>query len=134
MSNVVNTETGEIIDNKFVKLYIEAVSNIALMTKGESAIFGVMIRDCKYGNTINMTPKRKKIYVKELGFASQNSFNTMLKRLEQKSIVKREEGSTLYEINPNLVFKGNDYQHAAMLTKWEDGKIEYKVINLKDIK
>lgn len=132
---IVNKETGELIDERFVKLYVEAIGKIAVMTKGESAIFGVLVRDCKYGNIINLTPKKKKTYVKELGLSSLNSFNTMLKRLENKGIVLREEeGSTSYLINPKLVFKGNDYQHAALLTRWDKGEIVYEVINLKELR
>jgi hypothetical protein len=133
--DLIDKNTGELIDDKFAKMFFEDIGLLFSLTAMQKDLLFVMLRDCKYGNNINMTPKRKKIYVDEIGYKSVNSLNSGLKRLENTEVVQRdEEGSTLYIINPNIFFKGNDYQRAIILTKYSSGKREIQVYQDEDIK
>jgi len=133
---IVNIGTGEVHDKPpFIQMFLRNAGKALGLTSTQGLLLGVMARDCMYGNHINMTPKRKKVYVTELKLASQNSLNGVLKALERSNIVRREEeGSTSYVINPNLLLKGNDYQYAALLTFWnKDNGTEFKVLNMKTV-
>lgn len=112
----------------FVKLMVDDICSLFSLTKEQTNLFYLMVRDCLYGNRINMTPARKKVYVDEMQIKSQKSLNNMLRAIELSGIAAREEcGSTAYLINPNLVFKGNDYQQIKMI-------ITYNEIVGRDIK
>ena len=129
MADIVDTVTGEVISNKFAKMFFEDIGRLFDLTSMQKNLLFIMARDALYSNRINMTPARKKGYVAELGYKSQNSLNSGLKALEVANVVKREEdGATAYLINPEIMFKGNDYQRSKIIIKYTDGKRHINVM------
>jgi len=129
----VDIETGELVGEKFAKMFYSDIGRLFNLSNSQTNLLLCMVRDCMYGNKISMSPARKKLYVKELGLSSQNSLNNTLKALERASIVQKsdpEDNPYRYVIDPNLFFKGNDYQHAAILTTYSSGSRKVKVLDL----
>lgn len=135
MATVIDKETGEVVGDKFAKMFFQDIERLFGLTPTERNILDLMIRDCRYGNKINLTAKKKKEYMDILGIKVLNSISNRVRALERKDVIKREEeGSTTYVINPELFFKGNDYQFAQILIKYSNGSREIEVINSKEKK
>jgi hypothetical protein len=133
---VVDADTGEEIGNRFAKLFFADMEKLFELTSMESKLFFLMVRDSKIGgsNTFSMPPKRKRAYADALGLKTYRSITEMLKRMCMKDVIRDkrhpEEHPYLYQINPELVFKGTDYQRAKILVDYSGG--QRKVFACKD--
>jgi hypothetical protein len=125
--------TGEIIDNKFAKLFFDDIEKLFTLTGMERAILDMMIRDCKLGgsNSINMPPKRKRAYAERLGLKTYRSVTNALNNMCHKDVIKdkrTDDVPYLFQINPHILFKGNDYQRARIIIEYSSGKRKVEVV------
>ncbi len=133
MGKIINIKTGEFESDKFCKMFFDDIGKLFKLSSAQKDLLFIMLRDCKYGNEINMLPKRKKLYVSELNLTSQNSLNGILKKIELSGCIKKdEEYPTKYIINPDIFFKGNDYQRTRVLISYSNGERKVKVLTPKD--
>ncbi len=124
---VVDTDTGEIVGDRFAKMFFEDMESLFKLTGTERALFDCMIRDSKLGgkNIINMTPKIKKRIAKEIGLSTYRTISNCLISMGHKSVIQDKRSDThpyTWAINPNLFFKGNDYQRARILIEYSGGE------------
>jgi len=130
---VIDEETGEVIGDKFAKLFFDDIGKLFTLTETEGKLFILMVKNCKLGgsNAINMSPKRKKEFAEILNLKTHRTITELLKRMCGKNVLKdlrdEEEHPYLYQINPEIVFKGNDYQRARIIIEYTDGKRKVKV-------
>ena len=130
---VIDLETGEIVGDKFAKLFFDDLGKLFSMSNTELKLFMLMVRDSKLGgqNIINMSPKRKKQYAEELCIKNHRSITELLRRMVSKDILKDlrdpEEAPYKYQINPMIMFKGNDYQRAKLIISYSEGKRRVRV-------
>jgi len=130
---IINEETGEIVLKNFVKVFFDDIERLFSLTGSERALLDLMIKSVSLGNrnSLNMTPKRKKEYAKKIGLKTYRSITNMLKSMENKNIIKRldpEEYPNEYTINPELMFKGNEFNQVKMILTYTDSGRKLKVI------
>jgi hypothetical protein len=134
---VVDSETGEIVGDRFAKLFFDDIEKLFILTGTERALLDLMIKDCRLGgyNSINMTPKRKKQYAEALGLKTYRSITNMLNSMCLKDVIKDkrnpEDHPYIYQINPHIIFKGNDYQRAKIIIDYTDGKRNVRAVSGK---
>jgi len=131
---VIDILTGEIIGERFAKMFFEDIGKLLSLTKVEINILILMIKDVDFNaeNTINMTPKRKKKYAEIIGLKSYRSITNSLLRMIDKGVLKdlrTEDCPYKFQINPYLFFKGNDYQRAKVIISYENGEREIRAFN-----
>jgi len=131
---VVDILTGEIIGERFAKMFFEDIGKLLSLTKVEIDILILMMKDIGFNaeNSIDMTPKRKKAYAKIIGLKSYRSITNSLSRMVDKGVLKdlrTDDRPYKFQINPYIFFKGNDYQRAKVIISYEDGKREVRAFN-----
>lgn len=119
---------------KFVKFFIDNNDNKLLNLSGQELhLLLMLVKECKYGNTINLTPKKKKIIAKEFGYKSHLPVTNLLHKLVNKDVIKKVDKDDKFDynfiINPNLMFKGNDYQRAKIIIEYSSGERNVKVMS-----
>jgi len=128
---LLDLNTGEIIKDKYAQLYFKDLKKLFSLTTKQTQLLFLMARQIGLGNSgsINMTPKRKKEFAKELGVSTTNSISNMLRALERADVAKRldpEEYPNRYTLNPEIIFSGNEYQRAKILIEYSDGERRVK--------
>ncbi len=130
---IVENKTGEIILKDFVKIFFDDIEKLFSLTGSERALLDLMIKSISLSNrnSINMTPKRKKEYASKIGLKTYRSVTNMLKNMELKDVIKRlepDEYPSQFTINPELLFKGNEFNQVKMILTYSDGKKDIKVV------
>ena len=130
---IIEEETGEIVLKNFVKVFFDDIEKLFSLTGSERALLDLMIRSISLSNknSINMTPKRKKEYASKIGLKTYRSITNMLKNMELKNVIKRldpEDYPSEFTINPELMFKGNEFNQVKMIITYSEGKRKVKVV------
>jgi hypothetical protein len=134
--DIIDTDTGEIIDNKFAKLFFSDIEKLFGLNRTELNVFLLMAKMSKIGgsNSINLTPEKKKIIFSKLGLKSHIQVTNAIRSLIIADIVKkvnpRDRFDFLYQINPHILFKGNDYQRAKIIIEYSSGKRKVEVVEI----
>ena len=128
---VVGIEDGRIVGGKFAKFFLDDISKLFSLTGSERALLDLMIRDSVIGvnNTIQMNPARKKKYAGEIGLKTYRTISNMINSMILKNILKdlrTEDVPHKIQINPEILFKGNDYQRAKIIVEYSDGERNVK--------
>lgn len=134
---VVDAGTGEVVGGKFAKMFFDDISSLFGLTGTERAILDCMVRDSKLGgsNVINMTPKKKKEIAKEIGLKTYRSVSNCLISMAKYGVIKdnrQDDVPYKWMLNPNIFFKGNDYQRAKLLIEYSSGKRNVMVFKDSD--
>jgi hypothetical protein len=115
------------------QLFFDDIEKLFCLTGGERALLDLMAKSLSLGNknSLNMTPKRKKEYAEKIGLKNYRSITNMLKSMEGKHIIKRiepEEYPNQYTVNPELLFKGNEFKQVKMIMTYNKSgrKLEVK--------
>ena len=122
--------TGEIVREKFAQLYFRDISRLYDLTSIGYSLLFKMAKHIGLGNvnSINMYPKRKNEFAREIG-CSVRQINNVLKQFEEKDIARRlepDEYPSKYTINPEILFSGNDYQRAKIMIEYSGGERKVK--------
>ena len=134
---IIEKDTGEIVLKNFVKVFFDDIEKLFSLTGSERALLDLMCRTVSLSNknSINLTPKRKKEYASQIGLKTYRSVTNMLKHMELKNVIKRldpEDYPNRFTINPELIFKGNEFNQVKMIITYSDGKRTLKVMTGQD--
>ena len=88
----------------------------------------LMVKSISLGNSnsLHMSPKRKKQYAEILHLNTYRSITNALSNMCKANIIKKvrpdERFDSEYQINPEILFSGNDYQRARIIIEYSSGK------------
>jgi len=131
---IIDIDSGEIIKSKFTKLYFNDISKLFGLNETDIKILLLMVKSIGLGNTsmIDMHPKRKKEYAKQINKTTR-SVDNALKNLKLSGIIKKlEPESRVYMVNPDIIFSGNDYQRAKVIIDYSSGSRKVKAFANED--
>ena len=133
MKTFIDKETGEVImEDKFVKqMLVEDIGRLFELSKQQRNLLDLILIDCKYKNEINIPPKKKKEYATKLGAKTHRSISVAVSVLTSKGVlikVDPENKPYSYIVDPKLFFKGNDYQHVALLVKYSNKGRDIQIV------
>jgi hypothetical protein len=81
-----------------------------------------------------MPPKKKKEFASELGLKSHLQITNSLRKMVYADILKKNNPDDRfdynYQINPHILFKGNDYQRAKIIIEYSSGKRKVEVVEI----
>ncbi len=126
--NVVDIDTGEIVGDKFAKLFFDDINLLFELSKKEGDLLMWMAKRMKLGNsnTVKMSPASKKVAAAQIKAKNSRNITEWLRRMVNKGVIKKKDPENkfdpYYVINPSLMFKGNDYQRAKVIIDYEEGK------------
>lgn len=123
VDRVVDNETGEIVDEKttlrvteqepdYVKLYVRAWCDFKNIKGINSAFLVHLLPYMTYAEqkqTLYLAPPLKRAIAQRLGWSEKtalNRFNQELRKLVRKGVLTHV-GESSYQVNPELVGKGN---------------------------
>jgi len=133
---LMDIKNDEIIENKFAKLFFSDIQRLYGLSGQELHLLFYLIKDCRYENKLNLTPKKKKVIAKDFNFKSHLSITNLIHKLINKDILKKEVEDDRFDyrylINPHILFKGNDYQRAKIIIQYSKGEREVIVVKSKD--
>lgn len=131
---IVNEDTGEIENNRFVKMIMNDISLLFNLGTKELNVLMLMLKSIsnpvRGDNRVLMTTAKRKQFAQELGYTTHRTINAALHELTSKGIIQpEEEGSVGYVINPDLFFVGNEYQQVAVISTYFKGERRVRVVN-----
>lgn len=125
---IVDVDTGEILGDRFAKLFFDDIAMLFKLTEGEGRLLLWMANKIMLGgkNIVKMSPAAKKIAAGQIGANSPRTITEWLRRMCVKGVIKKkhpdEKFDPYYIVNPCLLFKGNDFQRAKVIIDYEEGK------------
>ncbi len=135
---VVDTETGEVMNSRFAKLFFDDISLLYGLSGTQMSVFVLMVKSVPLGttNSIMMTPKRKKQFAQSLGMKTHQQVTNSLNALVSHGVIKKVNPGERFDyefmVNPLLSFGGNDYQRAKIIIDYTDGERNVVAVVAKD--
>ena len=125
---IFNEETGEILNDKFAKLYFDDIEKLFGLSGTDINVLLLMSKviGMSSNQTVNMTPKRKKEFAKKLGLKTHQQVTNSLNKLVGSGVIKKKEPNERFDynyiLNPDIIFSGNDYQRVKVMIEYTNGE------------
>ena len=132
---VLDVETGEVVGDKFAKLFFADIGKLFGLSGTEYSILMIMVKSIGLGNksSLVMSPARKKEVARQLNLKRHQQVTNALHKMEAHGVVKKAHPNDRYDyeyiVSPEILFSGNDYQRVKVLIDYSSG--ERKVIAFK---